>query len=225
MVEYGTLDKSYHLGRKTQKSLIYRLNRRTREVIKSIDEYYQGTPQSIIDLGTADGLMLSMIKDSFPLARCIGIEYSQELVEANPDRRITVLQSDVNYLPMPDSSFDIAIATAIIEHLPDPKRFIVETKRVLKNNGVIILTSPDPFWEKVATMVGHLQDEQHTKVMNLKEIVSLFDEVGYVIMEQKKFMLSPIGMPFEIPIENIVRCVGLNFLFANQFVVGKKVDS
>ena len=225
MSEYRTLDKSYHLGRKTKKSLIYRLNRRSEEVVKSINKFYSGIPENIVDLGTADGLMLSMIKDSFPLAKCIGIEYSQELVESNSDRRITVLQGDVNSLPMPDCSFDIAIATAIIEHLPDPKRFIEETKRVLKKNGVIVLTSPDPFWEKVATIVGHLSDELHSKVMSLKELALLFNEVGYEILEQKKFMLSPVGMPLEIPIENVVRCIGLNFLFANQLVVGKKVDS
>lgn len=225
MVAYGILDKSYHLGRKTKKSLIYRLNRRTKEVIKSISEYYSGIPGSIIDLGTADGLMLSKVQNSYPHVKCIGIEYSRELVSANTDSRITVLQGDVNYLPMSDGSFDIAFATAVIEHLPDPKRFLVEVKRVLKINGIIILTSPDPLWERVATMVGHLQNEQHSKVMSLREIVSLFKEVGYEILEQKKFMLSPVGMPFEIPIENIVRCVGLNFLFANQLVVGKKVGS
>lgn len=225
MPEYGTLDKSYYWGRKTKKSLIYRLNRRAKEVIISINKYFIGIPDNIIDLGTADGLMLSIIKNKFPSSQCVGVEYSRELAEVNKDNSMTIIQGDVNYLPIPDCSFDIAIATAIIEHLPDPKRFLSETKRVLKKNGVIILTSPDPFWEKVATTVGHLHSEEHCKIMNLEEIVSLFNEVGYKILEQRKFMLSPIGMPIEIPIEKIVRRVGFNFLFANQLVVGKKVDS
>ncbi len=225
MVDYGTLDKSYHLGRKTKKSLIYRLNRRTKEVIKSIDKYYSNIPGKIIDLGTADGFMLSTIKTEFPSSQCVGVEYSRGLVEVNKDSRTTIMQGDVNYLPIKECSFDIAIATAIIEHLPDPKKFLKETKRVLKNNGLIILTSPDPFWESIATIVGHLPDEQHCKVLTIKEISSLFNAVGYKILEGKKFMLSPVGMPFEIPTENIVRSVGLNCLFANQLVVGKKVDS
>lgn len=224
MGEYGTLDKSYHLGRRTKKSLIYRLNRRTKEVIRSIKEYYLGTPKDIIDLGTADGLMLSIIKNSFPSVKCVGIEYSLELLKAKNDSRITVLQGDVNSLPMPDNSFDIAVATAIIEHIPNPKRMLEEVKRVLRPNGLIILTSPDPFWERVATIVGHLPNEQHYKVMNLRELISFFNEVGYEILEQKKFMLSPVGMPLEISIENVVRSIGLNFLFANQLVVGKKID-
>lgn len=224
MSRYSTLDKSYHLGRRTKKSLIYRLTRRTKEVIIAIKKYYSGTPGDIIDLGTANGLMLSMIKDNFPSAKCIGVEYSKELVEANTDSRIKVLQGDVNFLPISNNSFDIAVATAIIEHLPNPQIMLEETKRVLRLNGLIILTSPDPFWERVATMVGHLNDEQHCSVMNLKELSFLMNEVGFEILEKRKFMISPLGMPLEIPIENAVRSIRLNFLFANQLVVGKKVD-
>ncbi len=222
MSVYGTLDKSYHLGRKTKKSLIYRLKRRSQEVIQSIEKYYSGNPQDIIDLGTADGLMLGIIKDAFPFAKCFGIEYSQELVESSVDSRITVLQGDVNCLPILSDSFDVAIATAVIEHLPKPEVVLEEAKRVLRPDGIVVLTSPDPFWEKVATMVGHLADDQHYKVMDIKELTSLFNEVGYEVMEERKFMLSPVGMPLEIQAENIVRTFRLNFLFANQLVVGKK---
>lgn len=224
MSNYGKLDKSYHLGRKTKKSLIYRFNKRASEVTNSIKEHYSGIPSDIIDLGTADGLTLSIIKNDFPFAKCIGIEYSQELVETNTDSRIAVLQGDVNSLKMPNNSFDIAIATAIIEHLPNPKRMLEEAKRVLRPNGLIVLTSPDPFWERVATLIGHLPEEQHYTVMNLKELVFLFNKVGFEILEEKKFMLSPIGMPLEITIESVIRRIGLNFLFANQIVVGKKID-
>ena len=103
------------------------------------------------------------------MAECIGIEYSQELAETNTNGRITVLQGDVNYLPILDNSFDIAIATAIIEHLPNPERMLEEERRVLRSNGLIILTSSDPFWERIATMVGHLTCEQHCSTMNLKK--------------------------------------------------------
>lgn len=222
MIEYGTLDKSYHSGRKKKRSLRYRLQRRTKEVINSIKEYYTEIPQNIIDLGTADGLMLGMIKDNFPSSRCIGVEYSRGLVETNIDRRINVLQGDVNFLPVIDGYFDIAIATAIIEHVPSPERMLKEAKRALKPDGLIILTSPDPFWEHLATMVGHLPNKQHYHVMKLKELDALFKRIGFDILERTKFMLSPFGMPLEIPIEKFIRKIGLNILFANQLIVGKK---
>jgi ubiquinone/menaquinone biosynthesis C-methylase UbiE len=222
MSKYGTLDKSYHFQRKTKKSLGYRLKRRTYEVICAINKYSSRNHGDIIDLGSADGLMLSAIKDNFPTAQCIGIEFSHDLIETTTDMRVMVLRGDINYLPIPDDSFDIAIATAVIEHLDNPQKMLEEAKRILRKEGIIILTSPVPFWEWFATTVGHLQKDQHCKVMNLRELSDLLQVTGYTILDQKKFMLSPVGMPLEIPIENLIRGIGLNFLFANQLVVGQK---
>jgi ubiquinone/menaquinone biosynthesis C-methylase UbiE len=225
MNKYGTLSKSYHLKRKTKKSLKYRLQRRTAEVTKSINKYHVGTPGDILDLGAADGLMLGMLKDQFPSAKCVGVEFSQDLIEANDDKRIVLLKGDVNNLEIPENSFDIIVATAILEHLPDPEIMLQKAMRILRPNGIIILTVPDPFWERVATVVGHLHDDQHHNVMNLKSIVLLLKEVGYSIVEQKKFMLSPVGIPLEEMIENILRTIRFNFLFANQLVVARKLNN
>jgi ubiquinone/menaquinone biosynthesis C-methylase UbiE len=218
----GLLDKSYHVGRKSKKSLIYRLTRRTQEVTQSIKRYFPGIPSLIVDVGAADGLMLSSIKKSFPSSRCVGIELLWELLATNTDRDIPFLQGDVHHLPLSNNAADIVAATAVIEHLQNPRKFLQETMRILKPHGLMILTSPDPFWEKIATMLGHLHDEQHCNVMNLRELTTLFQKTGYKILEQKKFMLSPVGMPLELPIEHFLKNIGLNFLFANQLVVGVK---
>lgn len=218
----GLLDKSYHVERKSKKSLIYRLTRRTQEVSLAIQKYFPGEPPVIVDLGSADGLMLSTIKKTFLSSRCIGIELSWELLNSNTDGDINLLQGNVSDLPLTDDSADIVVSTAVIEHLHHPEKFLQEAKRVLKPQGLMVLTSPDPFWEKVATTLGHLKDDQHCKVMNMRELTDLFRETGFTILEQKKFMLSPVGIPFEFPVESFVRHLGLNFLFANQLIVGQK---
>ena len=57
--------------------------------------------------------------------------------------------------------------------------------------------------------------------MNLEALTLLFNEVGFAALEKRKFMLSPIGMPLEIHIENTLRKIGMNFLLANQVLIGK----
>jgi ubiquinone/menaquinone biosynthesis C-methylase UbiE len=222
MNKSGTLDTTYHIKRKTKRSLIYRLNRRTHEVIQAIKRYSSAAPSRIIDLGTADGLMLEKIKNSFPSSQCIGIEVSRELPETNTDSTITLLQGDVNHIPLSENTVDIVVATAVIEHVRNAREFLQESKRVLRLHGLIILTSPDPFWERVATRVGHLNENQHFKVMHIKELSGYMRETGYTILEQKKFMVSPVGIPFEFRVEKIIRYIGLNFLFANQLIIGQK---
>lgn len=216
------IDKDYHIQRKTKKAVKYRLKRRSHEVIWSIREHYPNNPSRIIDLGTADGLMLSMIRAVYPNARCVGIEYQLPLIRANEDHEITILQADANYLPVSDSFFDVVIATAVIEYLPNPMKMLNETKRILKPNGIIIISCPDPFWVRIAEMVRHLPNERLYNIMNIKELVAILRKTGYIIVNQKKFMLSPIGMPFETQIEYLVRSIGLDLLFANQLVVGRK---
>jgi SAM-dependent methyltransferase len=43
----------------------------------------------------------------------------------------------------PDNSFDVILASHLIEHLNEPKKFVEETYRILKNNGYIFITTPD----------------------------------------------------------------------------------
>ncbi len=218
------LDIEYARKREWQKSLRYRFLRRTHEVLSAIERFGRKPVEGIVDLGTADSRMLDIIHQKHPHARCVGIEYTQELVDYGKAKfpHLEIVQGNIRSISFPDNSFDVAIATAVIEHVPDPTKVMKEAKRVLKPSGIFVLTSPDPFWEHMATMIGHLDDKTHCEVMSLKKLVKLFRGVGFEICEKKKFMLSPIGMPCEYLVENFIRKIGLNFLFANQLVIGKK---
>jgi trans-aconitate methyltransferase len=220
----GQLGLDYAAGREKKASLIYRLRRRTDEVRKSIRQFGKNEPTAIIDLGTADGRMLNTLHQDFPKARCVGIEYNPELVKLAKRlfQEVEFFEGDVSKLSVPDASFDVAIATAVIEHVPDPAAMVREVHRVLGQGGLFIVTSPAPFWEKIATAIGHLQDDQHNEVMNLAKLKKIISENDFSILKAEKFMLSPVGMPLELTVERMVRAIGCDFLFANQLVVAKK---
>ncbi len=217
----GVLKLDYHLDRKKKRAFVYRFQRRTKEVLKAIQEY-QPKPNNVLDLGTADGLMLSKIKDQFPKSNCLGIEYSQSLIKTNQDKRIKIIQGNVLNLPFKKPKFEVIIAAAVIEHLNQPQKLIKESQKVLKKNGILILTTPDPFWEKTATLVGHLKEERHYSTINLSELAKILENQGFQILEKKKFMFSPIGFPYEETIEKIIRLFHLDFLMANQLIIARK---
>ena len=47
---------------------------------------------------------------------------------------------DGNRLPMPDGTFDVAFSSNVLEHVPDPGRFLDEMVRVTRPGGIIYLS-------------------------------------------------------------------------------------
>ena len=50
--------------------------------------------------------------------------------------------SDIYNIPVENSTFDVVLCTEVIEHLPDPIKVFSELNRVLKKDGILILTAP-----------------------------------------------------------------------------------
>ena len=50
--------------------------------------------------------------------------------------------ADIKDLPFEDNSFDTIILTQVLEHIDEPTKALDEVKRVLKKNGVIIISVP-----------------------------------------------------------------------------------
>ncbi len=59
--------------------------------------------------------------------------------------QVRLLRMDGMNLEFPDESFDLVVSANVIEHVPDPIKFIQEAARVLKPHGVCYLETA-PLW-------------------------------------------------------------------------------
>lgn len=50
--------------------------------------------------------------------------------------------SDITAIPVPDGTFDAALCTEVLEHVPDPAAAVKEFARILKPGGRLMLTAP-----------------------------------------------------------------------------------
>jgi len=68
------------------------------------------------------------------------IRYCNSIYQTN---NLAFFQMDCRYLAFPPSSFDIAVSFETLEHLKEPKVFLQELNRVLKVNGMLIISTPN----------------------------------------------------------------------------------
>jgi len=152
----GVLLPEYHKQRERKLAPKYRLARRTDEVLKAIKTYTSDIDtHTLLDIGTADGLMLEKLCQELNTKMPVGLDFSAELLKTNSHHTSHFVQADACELPFDDGVFDVVVATAVIEHLPEPAKMVAESSRILKNEGICIFTTPDPFFEHIATKIGH----------------------------------------------------------------------
>ena len=77
----------------------------------------------------------------------VGLDLAPEAVQAArrhySGARLEFLQADCRRLPFRARSFDLVTAFEVIEHLQDWERLLVETRRILTKDGVLLLSTPN----------------------------------------------------------------------------------
>ena len=63
--------------------------------------------------------------------------------EADPAPNLTLAAADLPELPFPEASLDVVVALEIVEDLQDPEALVAEARRVLKDEGTLIVAAPD----------------------------------------------------------------------------------
>jgi SAM-dependent methyltransferase len=80
--------------------------------------------------------------------------------------------SDITSIPEPDASFDAILCSEVLEHVPDPKKFMSEVYRVGKGRGY--LEFPLPPYDYLFDFDVHAQlvwfDEQKKLIKFLKKV-------------------------------------------------------
>ncbi|QJR16497.1 class I SAM-dependent methyltransferase [Usitatibacter palustris] len=96
----------------------------------------------ILDIGTSTGTNLRMLKE-MAFTRYEGLDMSDDAVRWCDSKGLgKVTRGDVCNIPFPDATFDLVLATDIIEHVDDDGRALAEIRRVLKPGASVIITVP-----------------------------------------------------------------------------------
>jgi 2-polyprenyl-3-methyl-5-hydroxy-6-metoxy-1,4-benzoquinol methylase len=110
---------------------------------------YIGKNKRILDVGCANGELSRIIKEHGNYI--IGLDILKEHLDFAKKNCNEVVLSNVTKLPFQEKNFDAVFAGELIEHLSeeDLDKFLEETKRVLKDDGLLIITTPNPDFIKL----------------------------------------------------------------------------
>jgi len=138
-----------------------------------------GLPRTgrVLDVGTSTGANLRLLRDlGFQAAD--GLDFSQEAIRYCREKGLGVVrQGDACHMPFADESFNLALATDIIEHVDDDMEALREIRRVLKSDGKVLITVP------AFQILWGLQDRvsQHKRRYIKRDLVDRVERAGFRI--------------------------------------------
>lgn len=105
--------------------------------------------ENILEVGCGDGSMLVNLRRVNHKGRLVGLEINDrifcESVKAQQKENfqppIEFIIGSADNLPFPDGSFDIILAFFMLYHMSDIQQVLREWKRVLKNNGKVLIAT------------------------------------------------------------------------------------
>lgn len=106
-----------------------------------------------------------------------------------------VLVGDVLSLQFKDNSFDFVVSSELIEHTSDPRRAVKEIVRVTKQNGFIVLTTPNKIWQFSIVIANCFNLRPYKGLENWVgyfELKNWFIQEGCIIEKHKGFHLAPL---------------------------------
>lgn len=140
-------------------------------------------PSIVLDIGCADGLLVQAFRELG--VNAIGVDISHEALLISEEKSSLVLSDARTGLPFKDEIFDMVTILEVLEHLhlKEIDDVISEVNRVLRPNGIVLITTPTPLEQTIRKILGNA-DNSHITIKTKKFWVEKFKLKGFSQMEE-----------------------------------------
>lgn len=153
----------------------------------------------VVDLASGEGYGSNILSQ---YAKSVtGIDLSTEAVDHARNtyirNNLDFQQGDATSIPLPDNFADVFVSFETIEHHDKHEEMMFEIKRVLKPDGILIMSSPDKYYY---SDVPEFNNQFHVKELyyeEFKKLLNAFFKTSY-FFSQSVFSGSIITADFEI---------------------------
>jgi 2-polyprenyl-3-methyl-5-hydroxy-6-metoxy-1,4-benzoquinol methylase len=186
--------------------------------------------KKILDIGCGVGSISIKLKDRGFIVT--GVDFSTIGIEKAKERGIDAILTDIDKsgLNFQDNYFDVVWAGDIIEHVFDPIFLFKEINRVLKKDGILLLTTPNDFnlYSRLLIFLKgkSIQSGIYRKLKMCKHHTFFSWELLEYMFRSAGFVLNYFSSVLIFPrtnIEIITKNKTLGRLFGRIFIISLKI--
>ncbi len=135
---------------------------RYRRIVQAVEASQARSPKTLLEVGVEDPISSLFLIRGLGLEannyECVDISASSVTALSKFGLRCTCCDVSSDILPFPSGRFDIVVMSEVLEHLIDPDHALVELKRVLTPNGLLVTTTPNlASWINRILLLGGFQ--------------------------------------------------------------------
>ncbi len=164
---------------------------RTWSLLNLLDANLSRRDLEVLDIGCGAG---NMIHHLSRYGRVRGIDVDARPVAMAQARGYDVRQGDpTGGIAFPDSSFDLVTILDVIEHIDEDEQVLHEASRVLRSNGLIVISTPAFQW-----LWSHNDElNAHKRRYSANELRERLERAGFRIrrMTFGFFLVFPLSAP------------------------------
>ena len=139
-----------------------------------------------LDIGCATGMLLSFMREKGWKVQ--GVELCRESAGyAIKRKNLDVFIGPLHEAAFPESSFSVIHFSHLIEHVPDPKGFITEVRRILAPHGLAVITTPNinGFQARLFKERWRSAIADHLTLFSKDTLKHLLEESGFKVLMKK----------------------------------------
>lgn len=200
---------------------------KSKETMEQLLEKYLENRENFFEIGLGTGESFELTNKKFD--ESYGMDISEGMVRRTNSKfkDMNLFVGDGCNLALKSNSFDFIICQDVLEHVPYQEKLIEEICRILKQDGIAIITTPNPLWAPALFVAEKLkmkvEEGEHKFVYLPKLVKKTIQKTNCQLVSSAPFMMLPIKSKLDRIVEPLAeKGFWSKFGFSQMCVIKKQ---